>query len=127
MSTLIIADETVTGEVLNKISLKFNKEYITVEELIRVRVITEVEKWLDLDCRLVVPTKTEKLLNQNSLKAKKDNIDIESQIYIALGAFQKNGFFIIIDDKQAESLDQEFLITNDTKVSFFKLTPLVGG
>jgi len=41
--------------------------------------------------------------------------------------FGKNGFFVIIDDKQAESLEQEFVIGPATSVTFVKLIPLVGG
>jgi hypothetical protein len=41
--------------------------------------------------------------------------------------FEKNGFFVLVGDKQAESLDQEFDVKVDTEVSFVKLVPLVGG
>jgi hypothetical protein len=34
---------------------------------------------------------------------------------------------ILIDDKQADRLDQEFVIGHGTLVSFVKLTLLVGG
>ncbi len=34
---------------------------------------------------------------------------------------------ILIDDRQAESLDQEFTIGTGTSVTFLKLTLLVGG
>ncbi|NLG83893.1 MAG: hypothetical protein GX493_04635 [Firmicutes bacterium] len=39
-------------------------------------------------------------------------------------AFRKNAFFI--DDRQIEELDEEFVI-DETKVTFIKLVPLVGG
>jgi hypothetical protein len=38
-----------------------------------------------------------------------------------------DGFFIMIDDKQAEDLDQELIIGRGTVVSFVRLTPPVGG
>jgi hypothetical protein len=41
--------------------------------------------------------------------------------------FLKNGYFVLIDNIQAETLEQEILLTNKTTVSFVKLTPLVGG
>lgn len=36
-------------------------------------------------------------------------------------------FFILIDDKQADTLGQEFVVGAGTQVSFVKLTLLVGG
>ena len=54
-------------------------------------------------------------------------IDAERQVYIALDAFQKNGFFVLVDDLQAESLEQVVRLRSGTEVSFVKLTPLVGG
>ena len=41
--------------------------------------------------------------------------------------WEKNGFFILIDNKQAEHLDQEYTVSSKTEVSFVKLTLLVGG
>ena len=54
-------------------------------------------------------------------------MDPEKQVYIALTAFQKNGFFLLLDTIQASSLEQEVFLTSDSKISFLKLTPLVGG
>jgi hypothetical protein len=34
----------------------------------------------------------------------------------ALDGFTRNAFFVIIDDKQAESLDQEFVVAPTTKL-----------
>ncbi len=45
----------------------------------------------------------------------------------ALEAFDRNGFFVLVGDKQAGSLDQEFEVKVATEVSFVKLVPLVGG
>ena len=36
-------------------------------------------------------------------------------------------FFLLIADRQAESLDEVFEIDLDCEVSFVKLVPLVGG
>ncbi|GAB5553597.1 MAG: hypothetical protein Sapg2KO_31880 [Saprospiraceae bacterium] len=127
MKTLLIKDETATGKVLHEISLKFQNEYITVRELIATRVSKEVEKYKDdivnFTKGLVRPTDLEQRLNNKA----NSKIDLEKQIYVALDAFHKNGFFILVDDEQVEELDQQFLITDSTQVSFIKLTPLVGG
>lgn len=127
MNTLTITDETAAGQILNEIALKFEKEHITVRELITARVTEEVKKYendvTNFRKGLVVPTNLEERLNSKN----KARIDTEKQIYTALDAFNKNGFFILIDDEQVDQLDQKFLIDDSTKVSFIKLTPLVGG
>ncbi len=128
MKTLLIKDEAISGKVLNEIALKFENEYITVKELIAKRIQKEVERYQnDLSNYtikgLVLPTDLEKRLNKKS----PPSIDIEKQIYVALDAFQNNGFFILIDDEQVDGLNQRFLVDESTKISFIKLTPLVGG
>ena len=46
---------------------------------------------------------------------------------MALEAFERNGFFVIVGGRQVESLDEELALGADTDVRFVKLTPLVGG
>jgi len=54
-------------------------------------------------------------------------IDWQEQHKRALEAFGRNGFFVLIGDRQADKLDEEFEVKVDTEVSFVKLVPLVGG
>lgn len=101
-----------------------------VREIIIERVKHEVEQYNqklpDYFNGLIEPNEAEKTLNGMRMKNKQP-IDAEKQVYIALDAFQRNGYFVLIDDVQAEDLDQEVLLTGDMIVSFVKLTPLVGG
>ncbi|MFK8104237.1 MAG: hypothetical protein AB8G15_17045 [Saprospiraceae bacterium] len=130
MKQLIIRDESIAGKLLNEIVVAVEEETMTTEALIRARVIQEVEKYNHAGSAyfqgLVQPSQTEQTLNGYKLK-KERSIDAEQQCYIALDAFQKNGFFILVDDHQLENLNEEFLVMEDTKVSFIKLNPLVGG
>ncbi len=130
MQTLLINDETAVGKILNQISLEVESETITVKELIMLRVNYEVEvynqKLPDYFSGLVQPTEAERVLNGYKMREKRQ-IDAEKQCYIALKAFQENGYFILIDNHQAENLDKNILVTSDTTISFVKLTPLVGG
>lgn len=127
MKTLTIKDETAAGDILHKISLQFKEEYITVQELIEARINAEIIKYEssaeDYIKGLVAPTHLEKRLNQKS----QNKIDSEKQLYVALEAFRTNGFILLIDDEQIESLEQKFLVDESTQISFIKLTPLVGG
>ncbi len=133
--TLTIRDETTSGAIYHEMPLEFPTERITLRELIRERVYQEVQDFnRKRDERvfrgLVQPTETERVLNgkpnEFRLKAHR-TIEWKPQFEKAIEAFDRNGFFILIDDKQAESLDQEFVIGHGTLVSFVKLTPLAGG
>lgn len=127
MNTISIKDEALNGDILNEIILKFKEEYITVSELITARVTEEVEKYQQnaniYKNGLVLPTNIEARLN----KKEQPLIDIEKQVYIALDAFQNNGFFILVDNEQIENLNQKILVDQTTAISFIKLTPLIGG
>lgn len=127
MHTLTIKDETAAGDLLNQILLQFESEYITVEALINARIAAEIERYQkdshNYKNGLVLPTNLEKRLNQKTAP----QIDVEKQCYIALQAFQNNGFFILVDDEQVETLEQKVLVDDSTDITFIKLTPLVGG
>jgi hypothetical protein len=132
MSTIQIniKDETAAGRIINEISISISSELLYVKDIIEARVIAEVEaynnKLPEIYTGLVQPSNAEVALNGYRIKERK-KVDAEKQVYTALDAFQKNGFFILIDNKQAEDLDEQVLLTEGTIVSFVKLTPLVGG
>jgi hypothetical protein len=133
--TLTIRDETTSGDVYGERSLEFPTERITVRDLIRERVYQEVQDFnRDRGERvfrgLVQPSGAERVLNGKPTEFRlKEHRQIEwkPQFEKAIDAFGRNGFFILIDDKQAEDLDQEFVVGRGTVVSFVRLTPLVGG
>jgi len=54
-------------------------------------------------------------------------LDWKRQYDRAIEAFEGNQILILVNDRQAESLDEEFAITPDTSVTFLRLTQLVGG
>ena len=130
-ATLTIRDEELTGKTLNEFSLDFLTERITVRELIRSRVYQEVkdhnaqQNQLEF-CGLVQPTDTERTLNGFRMKTPRQ-IDWKEQFDKALEAFEQQQILILIDDHQAESLEEEIEIRTDTRVSFLRLTLLVGG
>src|SRR3954468_20233922 len=129
-ATLTIHDETTSGQKTNTFTLDCLTEHMTVRELIRARIYQEVQDYNQKQPEyfrgLVEPTDAERVLNGYKLKAKR-TIDWQDQLNRALTAFEKNGFFLLVGDKQAESLEQEFDVKVDTEVSFVKLLPLVGG
>lgn len=128
--TLTLTDAALTGKVLSEVSVHFIDEKVTVAELITKRVYAEVEKYNatlpEYFKGLVQPRDAESVLNGYKLKSRR-KVDAEQQSYLALDAFQKNGFFILVNDKQVSTLEEEIILTKDTTISFVKLTPLVGG
>lgn len=130
MPTLMIADTSTAGNDLHTFTLDFLTERVTVREIIRSRVYEEVQlynaKSSDFFRGLVQPTDAEATLNGYKMH-KQRQIDWEEQYARALKAFSTNGFFILVDDRQVESLDETVELQYDTKVSFIKLVPLVGG
>jgi hypothetical protein len=129
-TTLTIKDETAGGKSVGETVLEFLTENITVRELIRSRVYQEVQDYNRKQPEhfkgLVQPTDAEQTLNGYKLKDRRQ-IDWKSQFEKACEAFERNGFFILIDDKQAEELDEPVTLHATSTVTFVKLTPLVGG
>src|SRR5262245_56256021 len=129
-ATLTIHDESATGETLLKLTLNVAGERITVRDLIRQRVRYEVEEYNrrkpDTFRGLVQPTDSERTLNGYRLKQPRA-IDANIQLAKAIDAFQGNQVIMLADDRQVESLDEEIVLQPETRVSFLRLTPLVGG
>jgi hypothetical protein len=133
--TLTVRDETTSGDVYHERPLEFPTERVTVRELIRERVYQEVQDFNrkrneQVFRGLVQPTDAERILNgkptEYRLKTHRA-IDWKPQFEKAIEAFDTGGYFILIDNHQAESLDQEFIVGHQTFVSFVKLTLLTGG
>jgi hypothetical protein len=80
----------------------------------------------DLFIGLVQPTDAEQELNGWRLRAPR-RISWEEQADVAEEAFGRNGFFVLVGDRQVDDLDEELALTADTDVAFVRLTPLVGG
>src|SRR3989442_10312031 len=131
MATLVtVFDETTAGERTNMLTLEFLTARVTARELIRRRVYEEVQEYNlstpEYFRGLVQPTEAEKLLNGYKLRERR-KINWEEQYARAVEAFERNGFFMLVDDRQVESLDEEIELKVGTQVSFIKLVPLVGG
>lgn len=129
---LSITDEAMYGQTQRSysITLNFPKNHISVRELIEARVREEVGNFNaqqpEVFNMLVQPTLAERVLNGFKFKEKK-KINEREQHEKAIQAFDRNGFIILVDDLQVESLDQIIEIEPKTTVSFLKLVPLVGG
>ncbi len=129
-TSIAIYDQNPGGGKQPAVTLQLVSSTITVRELIRERVFAEVkaynEKSPEYFRGLVQPTDAEAVLNGYKLK-KRRQLSWENQYKCAVSAFKNNGFLILVDDRQVDDLEDKIVITNQTRVGFIKLTPLVGG
>ena len=131
-ATITIQDQTLGGKVLHELFLKFRTNRISAAELIAERVRQEVAAYNGraadalLRHSLVIPTARGDIVIDPQGK-KHQPVDAETQIAIALKAFEQNGFFILADNRQLETLDETVYLHDGLIVNFIKLTPLVGG
>ena len=132
-TTLTIRDETTFafGDGSDgAFALDVPTERITVRELIRTRVYLEVR---DYNLRqpeyfrgLVQPTDAERTLNGFKVRQGR-RLDPEKQFERAIESFYRNGFLVLVNDRQVDELEEEIEVRPDTTVTFLKLVPLVGG
>ncbi|MFJ9777628.1 hypothetical protein ACIRVF_41385 [Kitasatospora sp. NPDC101157] len=132
MATVIFVDETTSGVRRDAWRLAVEEERLTLRELIRRRVHREVA---DHDAGRpgafhgpVRPTPVERSLNGDHRRPGAGRaVDPERQFLDAVEAFGRNGFLVLVGDRQIEDLDAELDLRADTEVCFLKLVPLVGG
>ena len=127
---LEIRDEKTNGDLISESVLQFPADRVSVRQLIETRVRTEVEKY-NASSRvrflgLIQPNDSENVLNGFKVKKNKA-VNGEKQVLAAINAFEGNGFFLLVNDKQLCDLEEVFIITPNTSVVFLKLIPLVGG
>ncbi len=131
--SITIYDETLPGERMASRRLDLLSSTITLRELIRRRVYEEVQEYhaappSAIFRGLVTPSPVEAALNGPKLEfGLKRRLDWEAQYEKALAAFARNGFFVLVGNRQVEDLDEEIHLKVDTEVSFVKLVALVGG
>jgi len=131
-TTLTIKDESIYSSFgdryVFKLSLKTDR--LTVRELIRARVEREVAEYntrrSDKLYGLLQARETEQAQN-NARPRKFQSLDWQEQFDKAVQAFQRNGFIILVDQQQVESLDTWIEVKPETEVTFLKLVALVGG
>ncbi|MEU5398762.1 hypothetical protein ABZ348_05615 [Streptomyces sp. NPDC005963] len=98
MGMVTFVDETTAGERLGSVGVSVTEERLPLRELIRRRVGQE---------------------------APGEGADAAYER--ALEAFGRNGFLVLVGERQITELDEVVRLAETTEVTFLKLVPLVGG
>jgi hypothetical protein len=126
--TLSVRDETTSGESRSAGIFQFDTATLTLREIIRLRVQQEVARFNQADYEvfqgLVQPEESERVLNGVRTRPL---LDWQAQFAKAITAFKGNGFLVLLDDRQIMDLDEMVRLTAESKLTFIKLVPLVGG
>jgi hypothetical protein len=130
MPTVVIRDERSPGTLEGEVRLEVFERRLTLRDLIRTRVREEVAK-ANLEPgrhvrMLVKPVDAVATLNGYRLGGPK-RIDWRRQAEAAEEAFMRNGFLVIVGQRQVDDLDEELDLDIDTEIRFVRLVPLVGG
>lgn len=124
MGIVRVVDETTSGGRSGGWGLECVEGRLALREVVRRRVVHEVAAG---ELRgLVQPTEAERVLNGYAVGATR-RVDAERQVELALAAFERNGFLVLVGDRQIEDLDEEIELSAGVEVTFLKLVPLVGG
>ncbi|WP_327649252.1 hypothetical protein [Micromonospora zamorensis] len=102
MPMITIADEATGGPSVAEWTMEIFDETVRLDELIRRRVVLEVAE-------------------------SGAGVDPEERTRATLEAFGRNGFVVLVDDRQVTSLDDTVHLHAGSRVTFLKLVPLVGG
>ncbi|MEV4060402.1 hypothetical protein [Nonomuraea dietziae] len=130
MALVTFRDETATGRALAEFSLPDLPERISARELVRLRVREEVARYNAAPSPrfhgLVKSSDAEAELNGYRMRTAR-KLDWEKQADAAETAFARNGFLLLVGERQIEDLDTEIDLIANPVVSFVRLIPLVGG
>lgn len=128
--TVTIKDETGTGRVAASVTLDGVDERITLRDLVRTRVREEVARYnartTGVFTRLLMPEGAEPGPDGFEMAGAR-RADWEQQADKAIEAFGRNGFFVLIGDRQVTDLEEVLALTADTDIRFIRLVQLAGG
>lgn len=108
--------------------LRLVSERTTLREVLKRRIdeeVAELNAGREKIKPLVTPMEQERRLNGG--KPVRRIVDPGRQFSAAVEAFERRRIVIIVDRRQVLDLDQPIVVAADTKVTFLRLVPLVGG
>ena len=126
---------------LPAVDFSFDHEVVTTRELI-ARTVEEQVRLLNnkaeesterkraiLERRYLSEADIEALAREGRINAPEDTdlLDVDRELQKALYGFKKQRFFVTVNGWQPESLDDNVLLTEHSRVAFIRLIPLAGG
>ncbi|HEX8990686.1 MAG TPA: hypothetical protein VF784_03320 [Anaerolineales bacterium] len=132
LTLLNVQDQSTAslGKTEHTFRVRVSGETIRVRELIRSRVYQEVEQYNSRQpevFRLLVQPGDAERAGSGFRMPRPRLINPDEQFEATLEAFERNGFVVLVDDRQVDELDAEIALQPETMVTFLKLVPLVGG
>ena len=129
MVSVKVVDETASGDRGSGWTFEVTEERLPLREVIRQRVFQEVAEHNSATADgifrgLVRPADAEAVRGGFRTTGR---LDPERQCEAALRAFGRNGFVVLIGDRQIEELDEVVALPPGVEVTFLKLVALVGG
>lgn len=123
-------DETMTGKAIKSWVLPDLPDEITARDLLRLRVREEVARFnasaTEVFRGLVRPTGSQDTAS-GFVVGKGRRLDWEAQADTACAAFERNGFVMLVGDRQVGDLDEVIDLRRESTVAFIRLVALVGG
>lgn len=132
-----------TQTPLPAVALELLTETVTIRELIAHAVeeqIHELQTQQHIDVQAVQHILNRQYMTNAEIQAQAKHgvvkmpeptemmqIDVSKQIRKAIEAFEKAVYIIVIDGEQADSLDTVVTLKPTSKITFLRLTPLIGG
>ena len=136
---MLLTDQ-IGGDVYSVGEVRYHKPVITVRELIGVRVDLELEAHHEREADVrgrAMPGVSDLELQLNGAEkalrpsvffaCRGESLARERMIEAAEQGFLRNRFFILLDDRQAEHLDDRLELDKTGTVTFLRLIPLQGG
>lgn len=125
-ATITICDELIPGNVYSSFTIDLPSMTITARELIELRVEREVRVHNQSPTQrfegLVQPDEA----RRNGRRVA-EPIDWRKQASVAIEAFQRNGFLLLVGERQITDLDEEIELEKESTATFIRLVPLMGG
>lgn len=149
MNTVEVRSQVFGGQQdsppLAPVFLNLIQEHLTVAELIQQSVEAQVRQLLvqrqlnaqqarrALDRQYLTAAEIAAQAQQGAVRYPAEKamqvpqIDVKAEVQKATRAFETGGYSIFVNGQQVESLEEKLTLYPNTKVTFLRLMPLVGG
>ncbi|WP_146145587.1 hypothetical protein [Photobacterium jeanii] len=121
---LIIEQRQGDNTVSAVVHIQLTDKLVSLKQIIELKVRAEIANKVH-EAQLRREGK-EWRLNAHA-KSYVEHYDIDAEVNRAIEHFQRNGFFVLVNDKQITALNQMIVWREDLRITFLQLVPLIGG